>query len=401
MRFSQNQIVIIGVVGFILLFIFIVIVTGFGLRPGRERITLTIWGIDDPAVFQVAKDGFKRERPGLEIVYEQILEEGYEQKIVNALAAGQGPDVFMFRSDWMMRHSNKIIPAPPGLFSVQQFADLFPQVAVQDFILRDQVYVSPLFIDTLALFYNKDIFDRRGIALPPNTWDGFRSAITRRATASFGGPSPLVARAGDIINALLMQANADLSLQNKSFIRIASREGVAALNLYTSVRPPTAETYTGFANETIGMIIDYQSALPGLRASNPFLRIGVAPLPQLDPSLPVVPARYYGLAVSNQSSLKSLAWDFIIYATTDIFVAENYLIASGRSPALRTLIQLYMGNPAHSVFASQALIARSWNMPPSEEVFPIFDIMIQSVIRGEGAHNALSQAEAAINRLIR
>jgi len=401
MRLSQSQFIIVGVVGFIILFIIIVMLTGFGLRPGRERLTLTIWGIDDPNVFQSAKDGFQRNRPGLEIIYEQILETEYEQKLINALAAGRGPDIFMFRSDWMMYHNDKIIPAPRELFSPEQFADLFPQVAVQDFILRDKVYASPLFIDTLALYYNKDIFDRRGIALPPNTWDSFRQAIIRRVGASFGGSYPLVARAGDIMNALLMQANADLSLQNKSFIRIATREGATALNLYTSVRPPAVETYTGFANETIGMIIDYQSALPAIRARNPFLNIGIAPLPQLNPSFPVVPARYYGFAVSTHSPSPALAWDFIIYATTNVFVAEDYLIASGRAPALRTLIQSYITNPTHGVFASQALIARSWGMPPSENVFAEFDIMIQSVIRGGRVNDALSQAELAINRLIR
>jgi len=400
-HFSKNQLAIIGVVGFIILFTIIVIVTGFGLRPGRERVTLTIWGIDSPASFEAAKEGFKNNRPGLEIIYRQILEDRYEQELINALAAGAGPDVFMFRSDWMMNHRDKIIPISQELFPASKFAELFPQVAVQDFVLNDQVYAFPLFIDTLVLYYNKDIFDRRGVALPPNTWDGFRQAITRRVVASFGGPSPLVARAGDIMNALLMQANADLSLQNKSFIRISNREGTTALNLYTSVRAPAIETYAGFANGTIGMIIDYQSAAPSILARNPSLNFAIAPLPQINPGQPVVPARYYGLAVPRRSLLQSLAWDFIVYATTDEWVAENYLIASGRPPALRTIINSYIGDPTHGVFASQALIARSWNMPASEGVFAIFNTMIQSVIQGGTAHDALSQAETAINRLIR
>jgi len=59
-------------------------------------------------------------------------------------------------------------------------------------------------------------------------------------------------------------------------------------------------------------------------------------------------------------------------------------------------------DPALGVFASQALIARSWNMPPAEEVSEVFNTMIQSVLSGENdTREALSQAELGINNIIR
>jgi ABC-type glycerol-3-phosphate transport system substrate-binding protein len=131
------------------------------------------------------------------------------------------------------------------------------------------------------------------------------------------------------------------------------------------------------------------------------LNYGVAPLPQLNPSAAVVPAKYYGLAVSNKSASQSAAWRFIAFMTTDQATAESYLIASGRPPALRSLIQDYLNTPTLGVFASQALIARSWNMPPAEEVSGILNTMIQSVLSGNDIRTSLGQAETGINNLVR
>jgi len=401
MSFTRSQLIILGIGGFIVLSFIIIIFSGIGLRADRNPTILSVWGIDNPVVFEAAKSSFSVENPGIQIVYTQFSEENYEKELIDALAAGQGPDVFFFRSDWMREHRNKIVPAPQRLLTIEKFTELFPQVIIQDFVVDNQIYASPLYIDTLSLYYNKDIFDRRGIVFPPTTWSGFQSAVNRGATASFGGAAPIVIRAGDILNALLMQANTE-RLQAGYSIQISGTPGTTALNLYTSVRAPVVETYTGFANGTIGMMIDYQSVKPLIIARNPRLNFGVAPLPQLHSHMFIVPAKYYGLAVSGQSLLPMLAWEFINYATTNPQIARSYFIASGRPPALRSLIQANIDSPTHGVFASQALIARSWNMPASEEIFAIFNTMIQSVLRrATTIHDALSVAERDINVLMR
>jgi multiple sugar transport system substrate-binding protein len=401
MKLSKTQLIIIGVAGGLLLIFSAIIFSGIGVRPDREEITIKMWGIDDYTSFDLAKKGFTKEFPGVEISYTQVPEKDYEQTLIDALAAGTGPDIFMLRSDWQKKHGNKIIPAPADLISATRFAELFPQVATQDFVSNGLVYASPLFIDTLALYYNKDIFDRKNIALPPSTWDSFKTVVSRGVTASFGGYAPLVARSGDIMNALLMQANADLSLQNKSFVRFADTPGETAVGIYTSIKAPTSETYSGFSNGTLGMIIDYQSVRSSIKASNPGLNFSVAPLPQINSNSSVVPARYYGLAVSNKSEVQALAWEFISYMTTNISASEGYLTVSGHPPALRGLIQSYSNNAENGVFASQALIARSWNMPAYETVMPILNTLIQSVVGGKNVQNSLMEAENAINNLVK
>jgi len=44
---------------------------------------------------------------------------------------------------------------------------------VDDFLYQGQPYASPLSINTLALFYNRDLLNEAGIVLPPVTWEEF------------------------------------------------------------------------------------------------------------------------------------------------------------------------------------------------------------------------------------
>jgi len=401
MNLSKTQKIILGVVGGLVLIFAIIIITGWGLRPKEQKVTLTVWGIDERESVEATNEGFMDETPGLTIKYTEIPEANYEETLVDALAAGQGPDVFMFRSDWIKKHSNKVVPADEEVFPVSRFTSLFPDVAEQDFVLNGEIYASPLFIDTLALYYNTDIFNRRTIAIPPKTWDEFRTTVAKGVPASFGGYAPLVARAGDIMNALLMQSGADLSLQNKSFVRLSGVPGTTALGIYLGIKAPGTETYAGFANETLGMMIDYQSAKTNIAVLNPYLKFSIAPLPQISANSEVVPARYYGLAVSNKSTHQKIGWDYVMYATTNAAVSDDYIAASGRPPALRSLIQTYSGDPELGVFAKQALIAGSWNMPASEGVYEAFNRMIQSALSGQSASVVLAEAETAINKLVR
>jgi ABC-type glycerol-3-phosphate transport system substrate-binding protein len=153
---------------------------GIGLRPKNQNVTLSVWGIDKPEAFEAANGGFGKEFPGTEIDYTQIPEANYEETLVDALAAGQGPDIFAFRSDWIMKHGNKVVPAPEDTLSVSRFTGLFPK-CVQDFIWTAR-FTLRLFLRHPVLFYNKDIFDRRNIAVPPDT--GMRSTTNTRGVSA-------------------------------------------------------------------------------------------------------------------------------------------------------------------------------------------------------------------------
>jgi ABC-type glycerol-3-phosphate transport system substrate-binding protein len=78
-----------------------------------------------------------------------------------------------------------------------------------------------------------------------------------------------------------------------------------------------------------------------------------------------------------------------------------YVAATGKPPATRLEIQANLDNPALSVFASQALTAKSWYEPDDVKVATIFGTAIQNVLTGASDSTvALGQAQAAVTALM-
>jgi len=171
MQLTRSQLIIAGSALFIILFI-IGVATGLipGLRRIQERapeVTLTVWSVDSRVLFNDNLLGYTALRPNVRVNFEEINPATYEQDLINALAAGRGPDIVMFHNSWLPKHYNKLVPAKDEQLTLTSLRETFPEVVEQNFAPDGQIFALPLYIDTLALLYNRDAFDRTGIALPP------------------------------------------------------------------------------------------------------------------------------------------------------------------------------------------------------------------------------------------
>lgn len=393
-----------------------------GGKRGEEKISISVWVLDeDTEIWDPILIRFENSYPDINATLEEIAPGNYENELLNALAAGRGPDVFMFNSKWLIEHGDKIAPAPSNKMTAETFSGFFPQVAEQDFVSEGRIYAMPLFVDTLALLYNRDIFDAKGVVFAPGTWKEFEEAVAKLRTfengkmgdkaAAIGGTSASVSNAVDLVGLLMLQNGS--TIVNESFTRADfGREGEAGLLQYTKFADPQSPLYTWddslglsnevFANGEVAMAFAYPSDVREIKDTNPFLDFEVSKMPQLDKSNPVNFANYWGLAVRSGSSNLSAAWDFTIFASTDKASAENYIIETGHAPALRFSINNYLNNPDIGVFAGQALTARSWPQADDDQVDTIFNDMIKDVISdGVTVEAAISSARSALTELIR
>ncbi|OGY62476.1 MAG: hypothetical protein A3G58_01455 [Candidatus Colwellbacteria bacterium RIFCSPLOWO2_12_FULL_46_17] len=393
-----------------------------GGKRGEEKINISVWVLDeDTKIWDPILIRFENSYPDINATLEEIAPGNYENELLNALAAGRGPDVFMFNSKWLIEHGDKIAPAPSNKMTAETFSGFFPQVAEQDFVSEGRIYAMPLFVDTLALLYNRDIFDAKGVVFAPGTWKEFEEAVAKLRTfengkmgdkaAAIGGTSASVSNAVDLVGLLMLQNGS--TIVNESFTRADfGREGEAGLLQYTKFADPQSPLYTWddslglsnevFANGEVAMAFAYPSDVREIKDTNPFLDFEVSKMPQLDKSNPVNFANYWGLAVRSGSSNLSAAWDFTIFASTDKASAENYIIETGHAPALRFSINNYLNNPDIGVFAGQALTARSWPQADDDQVDTIFNDMIKDVISdGVTVEAAISSARSALTELIR
>ncbi len=433
-NFSKPQLIALAV---ILALVLITVGIFTGILPGLKtqetpppQMDLVIWGVgDEEAAFSAGILGYMKLHSNVKISYQQIDEANYEQELVNALAAGKGPDIFMVENSWIPKHSDKMAVLPSGQFSLNQLKSLFPDVVEKDFVKDQAIYALPLYIDSLALFYNQDIFDNYAVAVAPSDWLQFKNLVPKlrqmdssgnivRAAAAIGGSEKTIHNAADILSLLMLQAGTDMTNDNytsASFISSlkGGQPGLQSLDFYTSFANPKDLYYTwndnmlystdSFSQGKTAMIFEYASQLDFLKNKNPFLKIKAAAMPQPTGKQEAINyANYRGLAVSKYTQYPEWVWDLVIYMTTNEAEAENYLTVTKRPPALRTLIQKYSDDPSIGVFAKQALTAKSWLKPDPEKTRLIFSQMIDSVISGKlDSYEALSQGERAVSDLIR
>lgn len=419
MHLTRPQFILAGIILFVVLAL-ILIFTGIipGLRRSNseaKRNQVMVWGIFDDA--QAIREALG---PGIPFTYQQFNLETYETDLVNALAAGRGPDVFMIHNTWLPKHADKMQPLFDPAFTLANLRTAFPTVVEQDFAPDNgAIYALPLSIDTLAMIYNKDMFDSAGIALPPRTWKEFEDVIPKlrrtdargsivRAAAAIGGSAKSVNRATDLVSAFMLQAGVKMVEDNFGSATFAG-EGADPFLFYLSfANPANRERFTwndqlpysidSFAEENTAVIFNYSYQLAFLREKFPFLMAGVAPLPQpVAAAKDVNYANYWGFAVSKTSVHANDAWRFILDLTTSAAAAQKYLAATGRPPALRTLIQATSNDPDLGVFARQALTARSWSQIDSGFVEQTFSQMIQDVLSGQlTANESLEKAQSAV-----
>ena len=256
--------------------------------------------------------------------------------------------------------------------------------------------------------------------MAPKTWDEFKYLIPRlreigsggkiaKAALAIGGSEKSVDKAGDLLSLLMFQFGAEMIDKNGQ-ANFSRTGGLEALNFYLQFGNPSSVYYTwndnlrpsldNFSQETTAAILNYASAIPVIKSKNPFLNLAVAPMLQFNKEKPVNYADYWGLAVSNQSKNAALAWDFIISVAANNQIAEQYLLASKRPPALRDLFKKYQNDPDLGVFVNQTLTAKSWFQPDNNAVKQIFSNMVESVLNGRlSPEKALEQAENEINNL--
>ena len=401
-----------------------------GLRPkppSATAVTLTVWGTEDKVAIGAALASY----PYGKVSYVQVDPASYESKLLSALAAGTGPDMFEIKNSDVPKWKSVIVPLPTSslLFNLLALQQYFPDVVAQDFYVGGQLYGLPLSIDTLAMVYNKDLLNSAGIATLPATWDAFDADVAQlrtvnaqgqltRAAAAIGGSLASVTNAPDLLSLLMLQNGTAMTSDEKTMATFAEQgggngtAGNDAFNFYLQFASAASPYYTwndamendvdSFVAGKTAIIFAYQSDLAAIKAKAPFINMGVAPVPQAKgASVAVNYPSYEGFVVAKAGQ-PSAAWSLIFYLTTTPGVAAQYQTASGKPPALRTAIQALANDPNLSVFARQALTARSWYEADSAQIDSIFDAAIRNVLSGAtDSTTALKGAEAAVTQIMR
>ncbi|MEK7464548.1 MAG: extracellular solute-binding protein [Patescibacteria group bacterium] len=425
MNLNKTQLIIAGSIGLVIIIVVLVL---SGVIPGlntsndatKIQANLKFWGVfDTRAAYDTAIASFKIKYPNVSVEYrgfDSVTD--YEPALLNALATGKGPDVFMIRNNSLPRNMGKMYPLPTTMISLVQLRNLFPQIVEKDLSANGSIYALPMYIDSLALIYNTDLFNGAAISGPPKTWEDLQAIIPRltksesgklvRAAAAIGGSQKSIGSAPDLLSFLMLQTGTKMVSDDLRAATFASDEGLNSLNFYTQFSNPRSNVYTwnddsfsslrDFSGEKVAMIFDYQSVIPKLKILNPFLSFSVSDIPQPQGAQKQISyPNYWATGVSRQSKVLNLAADFVVSLAGDVNNAESYLKITRRPPALRQLINKYLNDLDLNVFAKQSLIVKSWPQIDNAATDKVFSDMIVSVLSGQDALRVLKEAQELVS----
>ncbi len=424
---------LIGIMAVAVLVTFVFVLRNIGKATGGQTTSVTFWGVyDDHTAFdQVIKD-YKALHPNVAVKYQLFNYDTYEQQLINALASGTGPDIFMVHNTWLPKHGDLLTPMPasiPGekapLFSTQSYKEQFVDVVAHDLTYQSQIYAVPLYVDTLALYYNKDLLNTAAITRPPQTWGEVNTDIDllTRFDQSGNISQPGIAlgtarninRSTDILMDMMIQSGVQMTDgDNQSATFAASvggkRVGEIALQYYTDFANPRKQTYSwndgqhysvdAFTEGNLAMMIGYSHLLSTIQAKSPRLNYAIAPMPQASTTDIRNFANYWGVGVSKSSKNINASWQFLAYLSSKNGESA-YLNATNRPAARRDLIELQRSDPGVGVFAIQALTARSWFQADNTAIDGIFADMIDDVnYNRSNVSDAINRAQSRVTVLM-
>jgi len=407
------------------------LLSGFGCRTQdpsvAERtkpLVLKVWRVfDDTDSFRDIIADYQLLHPHIRIEYRKFRYEEYRKELLNAIAEGRGPDIISLHNTWLPEWQARLLPSPttlsmpfteirgsikkekfsvlrnvPGL-TVSQLANDFLDVVSRDAVLLapqddpqapfvPKVYGAPLSVDSLVMFYNRDMLNANGLAKPASHWAEFQEQVKKivrldevgtiiQPAASIG-TADNVERSSDLLAVLMMQNSAQMADGNgiATFDRfppdLPPREmtpGAEALVFFSDFANPQKEVYTwndkmpdslaAFASGKTAFFFGYSYHLAAIRLSNPQLNLGIAPLPQILGNQPVNYANYWLETVSAETKYPNESWDFVRFATS-AEEAQKYLTRTNKPTALRSLVNSQLENIDLSVFAGQLPSSTSW-----------------------------------------
>lgn len=395
----------------------VLLISGIGCSGVSEEeqasiqpVTLEYWTVfNDVDELRKLATAYEQVRPYVKVNIRQVRYEEFDKLFVNALADDVAPDLVSMHTRWLRKYTNRLVPMPAkvqmanisvqGQFkketiitqeelplpSLRAISTNFVKTVPGDVIIDGNAYGLPLSVDTMAIYYNKDLLDKAGIALPPTTWGELLDVVKKVTKVDSEGriiqsAIPLgtgvnIDNAADIIALLMMQNGVQVSKGqavlfadglNQNPETHPARE---ALRFYTDFARATKEAYTW--NDTLGNAIDafisnrtvfyigYSFDYDRIRARAPQMNLEVIPVPQLNQGAPVNVANYWIESVVKKSTHQNEAWDFIRFLTTPENI-KSYTDATRRPTPLRAQIQEQSEKPELEPFVQGLLTADNW-----------------------------------------
>jgi multiple sugar transport system substrate-binding protein len=302
---------------------------------GKTQISYMMWGAPEELdVWKKVVADFELANPDISVDVQVSDWDSYWTKLNTLMGAQTPPDVFAMDAplylDWQSR--GVLLNLSPYIDKTPGFLDGFYPQTLKAYQTADGYYGMPRDFQTIAIFYNKEVFDAAKVPYPSADWtlDDLRATAKKLTldknndgkTDQYGfGPDlwdmelfwseAIWAYGGDILNSdhtksLIGDPNARKAWD---FIESMVKDG--------SIPSPTVSAEYGgdlFQSKAAAMIPIGHWAVPGYVQAE--IKLGAAPMPK-GPAGQATSVNSAGFVVSKDSKNPDAAWKFIQFALSE------------------------------------------------------------------------------------
>jgi ABC-type glycerol-3-phosphate transport system substrate-binding protein len=334
------------------------------------------------------------------VSYRYIAPAEFDQRLVNALADGVGPDIVLMSHEHLVDMRRRIAPYSYEIVSERDIRDSYVEGA-QIFALNDGLYALPIAVDPMVMYWNRDILATNGFLAPPRTWEEllnvqFDALIERdfgrninRAVVAMGEFNN-VRNAFGVMSMLLIQGGTAGVLDTERGYDIRLQQSLVGNNnplrtvvdFYTRFSQPANSFYSwnrslaqdraSFVSEDLAFYFGYASEAREIERLNPNLNFDIAEVPQgAAASVRRTYGQFYGLSLLRSTDNASGAYAVMAQLHNPTRAAA-IAIDSGLAPASRQAIAAGTNDTYARVSFASAGIAYGWlnpNLPQAEQTF--------------------------------
>jgi multiple sugar transport system substrate-binding protein len=287
------------------------------------EISLAGWGGNqtEQELLQQTLDEFMSSHPQIKVKYE-VISDQYMDVIKTRLIGGEGPDVFYldaFEAPALIE-TGAIEPLDSYVTDDFDIED-FEKPLLQAFQKDGVSYGFPKDFSTLALFYNKSMFEDAGVEVP-KTWDELLevSKSLTEGTDVYGfGVAPELARQyfiGESLGGKIVTDNQASFADDKV---IQALQPIIDQHLIDQTSAQPNEVGAGWGGEMFGqgkaaMVIEGNWAIPYLQETFPNIEFGTAEVPTVNGKKGTM-AYTVAYVMNANSKKKEASWELLSYLT--------------------------------------------------------------------------------------
>ena len=154
---------------------------------GEVRVTVAEYSAKTGPYFEAVKKEFEAANPGITITYEIVPWDVLLQKLTTDITAGTNADLSIIGTRWLIDFVQQDVAEPLDSYITPEFKDRFIDTFLQPSIMNGHTYGLPIAASARAMYYNKELFEKAGIAKPPATWTELQEDARKiKAQGAFG-----------------------------------------------------------------------------------------------------------------------------------------------------------------------------------------------------------------------